>query len=137
MCWGKLFSLIFIFYSVKTDLMEIGANSTLFVAKVNKTDSGNYTCSIGEAQFYTVLVHVLNGKFTFFMFLHLLYFMLFICFSTLPLNKHWKISKMQMLFHKWCSVVKFVCLSFWSLIFHIIYFLFSTHNRINNSSLRV
>jgi len=48
--------------SVKTDLMEIGANSTLLVAKVNKTDSGNYTCSIGEAQQYTVLVHVLNGK---------------------------------------------------------------------------
>ena len=47
--------------------MEIGANSTLFVGKVNKTDSGNYTCSIGEAQFYTVLVHVLNGKFTFLM----------------------------------------------------------------------
>ncbi|CAO1404988.1 unnamed protein product [Diamesa serratosioi] len=47
---------------VKTDLMEIGANSTLFVAKVNKTDSGNYTCSIGEAQFYTVLVHVLNEE---------------------------------------------------------------------------
>lgn len=48
--------------SVKTDLMEIGANSTLLVAKVNKTDSGNYTCSIGESQPYTVLVHVLNGK---------------------------------------------------------------------------
>lgn len=48
--------------SVKTDLMEIGANSTLLVAKVNKTDSGNYTCSIGESQQYTVLVHVLNGK---------------------------------------------------------------------------
>ncbi|CRK97488.1 CLUMA_CG010877, isoform A [Clunio marinus] len=46
--------------SVKTDLMEIGANSTLLVAKVNKTDSGNYTCSIGESQQYTVLVHVLN-----------------------------------------------------------------------------
>lgn len=42
--------------------MEIGANSTLLVAKVNKTDSGNYTCSIGESQPYTVLVHVLNGK---------------------------------------------------------------------------
>ena len=51
-----------LFNSVKTDLMEIGANSTLLVAKVNKTDSGNYTCSIGEAQQYTVLVHVLNGK---------------------------------------------------------------------------
>ena len=56
--------------------MEIGANSTLFVAKVNKTDSGNYTCSIGEAQFYTVLVHVLNGKFKFLMLLHI------ICFQT-------------------------------------------------------
>lgn len=52
----------FIQSSVKTDLMEIGANSTLLVAKVNKTDSGNYTCSIGESQQYTVLVHVLNGK---------------------------------------------------------------------------
>jgi hypothetical protein len=48
--------------SVKTDLMEIGANSTILVAKVNKTDSGNYSCSIGESQQYTVLVHVLNGK---------------------------------------------------------------------------
>lgn len=42
--------------------MEIGANSTLLVAKVNTTDAGNYTCSIGESQQYTVLVHVLNGK---------------------------------------------------------------------------
>lgn len=49
-------------YSVKTDLMEIGANSTLSVARVNKTDSGNYTCSIGPHQYYTVLVHVLNGE---------------------------------------------------------------------------
>lgn len=47
---------------MKTDLMEIGANSTLLVAKVNKTDSGNYSCSIGESQPYAVLVHVLNGK---------------------------------------------------------------------------
>ncbi|XP_070499901.1 uncharacterized protein [Chironomus tepperi] len=46
--------------SVRTDLMEIGANSTLLVAKVNTTDAGNYTCSIGESQQYTVLVHVLN-----------------------------------------------------------------------------
>lgn len=42
--------------------MEIGANSTILVAKVNKTDSGNYSCSIGESQQYTILVHVLNGK---------------------------------------------------------------------------
>lgn len=48
--------------SVKTDLKDFGANSTLFVAKVNKSDSGNYTCSIGPNQYYTVTVHVLNGK---------------------------------------------------------------------------
>lgn len=68
----KMLQLIWIYFSkcfpslvqssVKTDLMEIGANSTLLVAKINKTDSGNYTCSIGESQQYTVLVHVLNGK---------------------------------------------------------------------------
>ena len=52
-------------FSVRTDLMEIGANSTLLVAKVNTTDAGNYTCSIGESQQYTVLVHVLNGKIQF------------------------------------------------------------------------
>ncbi|XP_059610423.1 uncharacterized protein LOC132257503 isoform X2 [Phlebotomus argentipes] len=49
--------------SVKTDLMEGGANSTLFVARVNKSDSGNYTCSISPAQFYTVTVHVLNESY--------------------------------------------------------------------------
>ncbi|GAB0093056.1 Immunoglobulin [Sergentomyia squamirostris] len=49
--------------SVKTDLMEGGANSTLFVARVNKSDSGNYTCSISSAQFYTVTVHVLNESY--------------------------------------------------------------------------
>ena len=41
--------------------MNYGANSTLFVAKVNKSDSGNYTCAIGPNQCYTVTVHVLNG----------------------------------------------------------------------------
>ncbi|XP_021705720.1 uncharacterized protein LOC110677949 isoform X2 [Aedes aegypti] len=47
--------------SVKTNLTNIGANSTLFVAKVNKQDSGSYTCSIGPNQHYSVSVHVLNG----------------------------------------------------------------------------
>lgn len=54
--------IVFLLNSVKSDLMEIGANSTLLVAKVNKTDSGNYTCSIGGFQQYTTLIHVLNGK---------------------------------------------------------------------------
>lgn len=48
--------------SVRTDLKHYGANSSLFVAKVNQSDSGNYTCSIGSSQGYTVMVHVLNGK---------------------------------------------------------------------------
>lgn len=43
--------------------MENGANSTLFIAKVRKTDTGNYTCSIGPNDFYTINVQVLNGKF--------------------------------------------------------------------------
>ncbi|CAO1405030.1 unnamed protein product [Diamesa serratosioi] len=47
--------------SVKTDLTEEGANSTLYVAKINKSDSGNYTCSVGPNAF-TTTVHVLNGK---------------------------------------------------------------------------
>jgi len=47
--------------SVKTDLMEEGANSSLSVARVNKTDSGNYTCSISTTENATVTVHVLNG----------------------------------------------------------------------------
>lgn len=50
-------------FSVKTDLMEEGANSSLSVARVNKTDSGNYTCSISPTENATVTVHVLNGKF--------------------------------------------------------------------------
>lgn len=41
--------------------MDDGANSTLSIAKVRKKDSGNYTCSIGPNDFYTITVHVLNG----------------------------------------------------------------------------
>jgi hypothetical protein len=47
---------------VRTDLTEEGANSTLSVAKINKSDSGNYTCSIGPTHSFTTTVHVLNGK---------------------------------------------------------------------------
>ncbi|KFB38240.1 Dwil\GK12675-PA-like protein [Anopheles sinensis] len=48
--------------SVKTNLTSVGANSTLFVAKVNRQDSGSYTCSIGPNQHYSISVHVLNGE---------------------------------------------------------------------------
>lgn len=44
--------------------MEIGANSSLCVAKVNASDAGNYTCYIGHGetlQQYTVLLHITNG----------------------------------------------------------------------------
>ncbi|XP_053594714.1 uncharacterized protein LOC103577870 isoform X2 [Microplitis demolitor] len=48
--------------SVKTDLMDVGANSTLSIAKVGPTDSGNYTCVLTTMpdQPATVHVHVLN-----------------------------------------------------------------------------
>ncbi|XP_037906309.1 uncharacterized protein LOC119648612 [Hermetia illucens] len=48
--------------SVKTELMEDGANSTLFIAKINKSDSGNYTCSINSSHEYNIMVHILNGE---------------------------------------------------------------------------
>lgn len=51
---------------MRTDLTEEGANSTLSVAKINKSDSGNYTCkvesSIGPTYSFCTTVHVLNGK---------------------------------------------------------------------------
>ncbi|CAD7081858.1 unnamed protein product [Hermetia illucens] len=48
--------------SVKTELMEDGANSTLFIAKINKSDSGNYTCSINSSHEYNIMVHILNAE---------------------------------------------------------------------------
>ncbi|KAG8232150.1 hypothetical protein J437_LFUL010967 [Ladona fulva] len=58
----RVIKMIYHDYSVKTDLMEEGANSTLSVARADKADSGNYTCSITPTEFSTVAVHVLNGK---------------------------------------------------------------------------
>ncbi|KAJ8668784.1 hypothetical protein QAD02_000043 [Eretmocerus hayati] len=50
--------------SVKTNLMEEGANSTLSIARVKPSDSGNYTCILATMtqQPATVHVHVLNGE---------------------------------------------------------------------------
>ncbi|XP_049836254.1 uncharacterized protein LOC126281380 isoform X1 [Schistocerca gregaria] len=48
--------------SVRTDLTNEGANSSLSVARVDKADSGNYTCSISTTEFATVAVHILNGE---------------------------------------------------------------------------
>lgn len=49
-------------WSVRTDFNEEGANSTLSVAHINKSDSGNYTCSVGQILSFTTSVHVLNGR---------------------------------------------------------------------------
>lgn len=57
-----IFFPIYLNASVKTELMEDGANSTLSIAKIHKADSGNYTCSISEYQNFTIVVHILNGK---------------------------------------------------------------------------
>ncbi|KAJ8668792.1 hypothetical protein QAD02_000051 [Eretmocerus hayati] len=50
--------------SIKTNLMEEGANSTLSISKVRPTDSGNYTCLLATMpdQPSTVHVHVLNEE---------------------------------------------------------------------------
>ncbi|XP_048514540.1 obscurin [Athalia rosae] len=50
--------------SVKTNLMEEGANSTLSIARVGPGDSGNYTCALTTMpdQPAIVHVHVLNGE---------------------------------------------------------------------------
>uniref|UniRef100_A0A336LKU9 CSON010974 protein n=1 Tax=Culicoides sonorensis TaxID=179676 RepID=A0A336LKU9_CULSO len=45
---------------IRGGISDEGANSTLFVARVNKSDSGNYTCSIGPTLYFTTNVHVLN-----------------------------------------------------------------------------
>lgn len=66
--------------SVKTDLMEEGANSTLSIAKVGPMDSGNYTCQLTTMpdQPATVHVHVLNGE-NIFVFLIFLFLILLFC----------------------------------------------------------
>lgn len=58
-----LLSLSFLWCSLRSESVENGANSTLLIAKINKSDSGNYTCSINSSHSFTVLVHVLNGKY--------------------------------------------------------------------------
>ena len=55
-----VYNIYFVCSGVKTDLMEEGANSSLSVARVNKTDSGNYTCSISPMEFATVTVSILT-----------------------------------------------------------------------------
>lgn len=51
-----------LYFSVKTDIMDDGAMSRLFIANSNQHDSGNYTCSLGDIAHASVAVVVLNGK---------------------------------------------------------------------------
>lgn len=48
--------------SVRTELTQEGANSSLLVARIGSGDAGNYTCSVSAHEFATVTVHVLNGE---------------------------------------------------------------------------
>lgn len=54
----------FIHCSVKTEAVDGGADSTLLVARLNSSDSGRYTCSVGTDLFAVVNVHVLNGLYS-------------------------------------------------------------------------
>lgn len=46
---------------MKTNLLKDGAVSRLFIARASKSDSGNYTCGMRNAQ-ASVTVHILNGE---------------------------------------------------------------------------
>jgi len=48
--------------SVKTDLLPYGAVSRLYIANASQRDGGNYTCSISDSSWTTVVVHILNGE---------------------------------------------------------------------------
>lgn len=87
----------YLFRSVKTEILEKGANSSLLIAKINKLDSGNYTCSINASHSYTVSVHVLNGKRNF----------------LLNLFK-WNIRWMWACKHRYYSGVALIFLPFWN-----------------------
>ena len=53
---------ILLFFSVKTDLLKDSAISRLYIAFASKGDTGNYTCSMRNAQ-ASVFVHILDGKY--------------------------------------------------------------------------
>lgn len=48
--------------SVKTDILPDGAKSHLFIANVSASDSGNYSCSLGEDTTTWVSVVVITGE---------------------------------------------------------------------------
>ena len=61
---SKAFFSFFFFCSVKTDLLKDGAISRLYIAFASKRDTGNYTCSMRNAQ-ASVFVHILDGMYYF------------------------------------------------------------------------
>ncbi|XP_014288239.2 opioid-binding protein/cell adhesion molecule-like, partial [Halyomorpha halys] len=48
--------------SVKTDILPDGAKSQLYIANVGPTDSGNYSCSLGEDTMTWISVVVITGE---------------------------------------------------------------------------
>lgn len=58
---NNILSIYTIILSVKTSLNPAGAVSRLYIANANRSDSGNYTCSLGDTAKTTIAVHVLNG----------------------------------------------------------------------------
>uniref|UniRef100_A0A1B6KMP8 Ig-like domain-containing protein n=1 Tax=Graphocephala atropunctata TaxID=36148 RepID=A0A1B6KMP8_9HEMI len=48
--------------SVKSDILENGVRSSLFIANASPLDSGNYTCSLAGVGETTVAVHVIVGE---------------------------------------------------------------------------
>ena len=54
--------ILLFFFSVKTDLLKDSAISRLYIAFASKGDTGNYTCSMRNAQ-ASVFVHILDGKY--------------------------------------------------------------------------
>lgn len=94
----------YLFNSVKTEILEKGANSSLFIAKINKLDSGNYTCSINASHSYTVSVHVLNGKRN--LWLNLLYVAIEYCIQN---NFNFVIYIQPKCHHSLLTSIKFFC----------------------------
>lgn len=57
-------------FSVKTELLNSGALSRLYIANAARKDSGNYTCALEDVSATTVSVHVLKGRSHFFPFVY-------------------------------------------------------------------
>ena len=48
--------------SIKTEKINHETKSTLLLTRVDKTDTGNYTCAPDNAEPVSVMVYIVNGK---------------------------------------------------------------------------